>query len=465
MKKLYTIILLAIVGTIANAQYTKLLDFAGTSNGSSPIGSLISDGIFLYGMTSEGGTNDLGTIFKIKPDGSSYTKLLDFAGTSNGSSPWGSLIFDGTFLYGMTLKGGTNDLGTIFKITPDGSSYTKLLDFVGTSNGTSPEGSLISDGTFLYGMTYDGGTSDDGVVFKIKPDGSSYAKLLDFAGTSNGRSPNGSLISDGTYLYGMTERGGINNMGVVFKIKPDGSSYTKLLDFAGTSNGTGPMGSLISDGTFLYGITQLGGTNNMGVVFKIKPDGSSYTKLLDFAGTSNGAYPMSSLISDGTFLYGMTSEGGTSNYGVIFQIKPDGSSYTKLLDFSGVTNGANPGYSSLISDGTSLYGMISAGGANDMGTIFKFQPIGMSVTWNNSEMDFIISPNPFSSLTTLQTDKIFRDATLTVYNSFGQQVKQIKNISGQTIALHRDNLSSGLYFIWLTEDNKVITTDKLVITD
>ena len=76
-----------------------------------------------------------------------------------------------------------------------------------------------------------------------------------------------------------------------------------------------------------------------------------------------------------------------------------------------------------------------------------------------------ISPNPFILETTLQTDKIFKDATLTVYNSFGQQVKQIKNISGQTITLYRDNLPFGLYFIRLTQDNQVITTDKLVITD
>ncbi len=74
-------------------------------------------------------------------------------------------------------------------------------------------------------------------------------------------------------------------------------------------------------------------------------------------------------------------------------------------------------------------------------------------------------PNPFSSTTTLQTDKVLKDAILTVYNSFGQQVKQIKNISGQTITLNRDNLPSGFYFIHVTQDNKVISSDKLIITD
>jgi hypothetical protein len=76
-----------------------------------------------------------------------------------------------------------------------------------------------------------------------------------------------------------------------------------------------------------------------------------------------------------------------------------------------------------------------------------------------------ISPNPFSAQTTLLTDKILKDATLTVYNSFGQQVKQIKNISGQTVTLFRDNLASGLYFVRLTQDSKIISADKLVITD
>lgn len=75
-----------------------------------------------------------------------------------------------------------------------------------------------------------------------------------------------------------------------------------------------------------------------------------------------------------------------------------------------------------------------------------------------------IFPNPFSTQTILQTNKMLKNATLTVYNSYGQQVKQIKNISGQTITFSRDNLSSGFYFLRLSQDDKIITTDKLVIT-
>ena len=132
-----------------NAQYTKLLDFEGGTNGRQPIGSLISDGTFLYGMTFSGGLNNKGTIFKIMPNGTGYVNLLDFAGTANGSFPYGSLVSDGTFLYGMTSNGGTNDFGTLFKIMPNGSGYAKLLDFVGSTNGSYPLDSLIYEGTFL----------------------------------------------------------------------------------------------------------------------------------------------------------------------------------------------------------------------------------------------------------------------------------------------------------------------------
>lgn len=76
-----------------------------------------------------------------------------------------------------------------------------------------------------------------------------------------------------------------------------------------------------------------------------------------------------------------------------------------------------------------------------------------------------IFPNPLSAQTVLRSDIFLNNATLTVDNCFGQTVKQIKNISGQTVTLSRDNLPSGLYFVRLTEENKTIAADKLVILD
>lgn len=368
----------------ANAQHAKLFDFNGI-DGSEPWGSLISDGTFLYGMTSEGGVNTDGVIFKILPDGSGYVKLFDFEAATSGSFAPGSLVYDGTFLYGMTTVGGANNLGTIFKIRSDGTGFLKLLDFAGTTNGARPEGSLFTDGTFLYGMTSAGGVNNLGTIFKILPDGTGFLKLLDFNGTANGSAPSGSLISDGTFLYGMTSAGGSGNEGTIFKIQKDGSGYVRMLNFNGASNGSNPFGTLLYDGTFLYGMTFSGGTSNDGTIFKIRTDGTGYVRMFNF-NLSIGDRPFGDLVSDGTFLYGLTYSGGSGGTGNLFKIKPDGTGFAQLHDFSAVADGWLP-YGSPLRIGSTLYGMTQFGGtAGGDGTIFSYQlpavPQNFITQWN-----------------------------------------------------------------------------------
>ncbi len=76
-----------------------------------------------------------------------------------------------------------------------------------------------------------------------------------------------------------------------------------------------------------------------------------------------------------------------------------------------------------------------------------------------------IYPNPFSSTTTLKTTKMLKNATLTIFNSLGKEVKEIENISGQEIILDRKNLQVGIYFIRLKLNNKTIADGKLIVTD
>ncbi len=445
----------------SNAQNTKLFDFS-TAEGTSPYGSLTSDGTFLYGMTYLGGANDSGTVFKVMPDGTGYSILLDFAGAANGKQPNGSLISIGNFLYGMTTYGGADNQGTIFKIMHDGTGYSKLLDFNG-GNGSTPWGSLVSDGTFLYGMTFAGGTNYMGVIFKIMPDGTGYTKLLDFTGTANGGTPRGSLLCDGTFLYGMTQHGGLNSIGSVFKIKPDGTSYTKLYDFA-TANGREPFGDLISDGTFLYGMTGLGGINNKGTIFKIAQDGTGFSKLLDFAGDSNGELPYSSFLLNGSFLFGMTVYGGANNEGSIFKIKPDGTSFTKLFDFDSISGamGSNPA-SNLITDGTFFYGMTSAGGLNNKGTIFKVNPAALGIAENTDAIDFDVFPNPGNGNLSLTLST--GEGNVSVYNVLGEEVYHIDNSQinkSSNFQIDLSSQSAGVYFVQL-ETGQGIGVKKIII--
>jgi uncharacterized repeat protein (TIGR03803 family) len=377
MKKLILITALFITTTFltATAQYTKLLDFDGVTNGHGPFGSLYSDGTFLYGMTAYGGAFNYGIIFKIMPDGSGYSVLhnFDWIGQNDGTGPTGSLISDGTFLYGMTSGGGTYNFGTVFKIMPNGTGYSKLIDLTG-----SPYGSLVYDGVFLYGINHQGGTYNFGTIFRIMPNGSGYSEIFDFGDGVNGIAGwSGTLYSDGTYLYGTAWNGGTNicnpgGCGVLFKMLPDGSGFTKLLDFEG-SNGSNPFFSgLISDGVHLYGLTFYGGTYGGGTVYKIMPDGTGYVKLMDFnGGPCTGSSPVGTLAYDGTFLYAMNYGDGANGLGTLFKIMPDGTGFHKLMDFAGISNGSGP-EGSVIAIGANLYGMTLSGGSNNKGTIFKY---------------------------------------------------------------------------------------------
>jgi hypothetical protein len=86
---------------------------------------------------------------------------------------------------------------------------------------------------------------------------------------------------------------------------------------------------------------------------------------------------------------------------------------------------------------------------------------------NEAETGTVISvyPNPFSSEAALHTGRPLRNATLTLSNCLGQSVKEIKNISGETIIMQLGSLVSGLYFFRLAEVNEMPVTGKLIITD
>jgi len=295
------------------ANYTKLHEFAGgIDDGRYPHGSLTLSNSTLYGMTREGGTNDYGVIFKLNTDGTAYTNLHEFAGgAGDGENPHGSLTLsesDST-LYGMTREGGTSGRGVIFKINTDGTGYSKLHEFTGGIGGEWSYSSLTLSDSTLYGMTCNGGTNDSGVIFKLSTGGTGYTILHSFAGgAGDGAYPNGFLTLNNSTLYGMTPYGGTNNDGVIFKLSTDGTGYAILHSFAGgAGDGGWPGGSLTLSDSTLYGMAQRGGINDKGAIFKLNTDGTGYTNLHEFTGgAGDGCKPRASLTLSDSTLYGMT---------------------------------------------------------------------------------------------------------------------------------------------------------------
>ncbi len=330
-------------------------------------------------------------------------KLLhEFAGgAKDGASPDGSLIVSGSTLFGMTYRGGSKDLGTIFKIQTDGTGYTLLHEFAGgDADGAYPKGSLILSGSTLYGMTEYGGDSrmGKGTVFKMRTDGTGFAVLHSFTNWEyDDGFPCADLVLLGSFLYGMTP--GSWDLGMIFRVKTDGSEFTCLKQFYNGENGVSPTGSLIVSKSTLFGMGNCAGDEDIpgfGSIFKMQTDGSEYDVLHDFDLSDNdGGYPSGSLLLSGSWLYGMTPWGGidksskatgsgarsdieqgswiVKGLGTIFRIRTDGTGFSLLHRFAGYPKDGFSPYGDLVLSGSTLYSMTSYGGKNNLGTIFKVQ--------------------------------------------------------------------------------------------
>jgi uncharacterized repeat protein (TIGR03803 family) len=184
-----------------------------------------------------GGANGGGTIFKITSSGT-LTTLYRFCSQTNctdGRDPYAGLgqAANGD-LFGITIFGGANGDGTIFKITP-GGTLTTLYSFCSQTNctdGAEAGAGLVqaSDGDF-YGTTqYGGGANDGGTVFKITP-GGTLTTLYNFCSQTNctdGVAPEARLVQDTNGdFYGTTVYGGIG-YGTVFRLSVGLRPFVKM---------------------------------------------------------------------------------------------------------------------------------------------------------------------------------------------------------------------------------------------
>jgi uncharacterized repeat protein (TIGR03803 family) len=366
--------------------YSLLYSFQCRPDGNLPDGGLVRDSSGnLYGTTSFGGEYDDGTVFKLMPGGTE-TVLHSFAGSPDGVNPsYGSLTLDATGnVYGTTPQGGEFGRGMVFKVTATGTESV-LYNFTGGLDGDYPNGGMARDSAGnLYGTTQYGGTYYDGVVFKLTT-GGAESVLHNFESSStDGGNPGGNLIRDSSgNLYGSTANGGASFAGTAFEVTASGTE-SLLYSFKGYPvDGAGPYGGgLLRDTSGnLYGVTQDGGTNGVGVVFKLTSAGSE-SVLLNFTGGTTGGYPIDGLAKDAAGnLYGTTYGGGSGagcvyqGCGVLFELTTTGKEAV-LHDFtlSSSSDGASP-YGGVVRDPSGkLYGTLYLGGAYGCGAVFKFTP-------------------------------------------------------------------------------------------
>ncbi len=416
--------------------YTVLINFsAATSPSSAAIGARPFRGLRqaangkLYGTCTQGGVNNLGTLFDFNIGTGVLTKRRDFDNLTtslrSGSTPRGRLVqASNGIIYGTTQQGGTNGTGVIFSLSTT-NTFTRLFDFPALVPGTTGirpfSGLMQASNGLLYGTTQSGGTSSGGVIYSFNITGSVYTSVYDFVQVT-GRFPLAELVQPSNgLLYGTTTGGGVNNAGVIFSYDPVGDAYVDRTDLS-SAIGYNPLSRMIvgSNG-LLYGTADLGGTNSAGVLYSFNTASNVYTQvyemannglsdpwgglLEDPAGTlvgmsnaggvggegalykyvistatetelvpfsfSNGSAPLGRLLksSNGLF-YGLTQNGGTNNTGILFSFDPTSSVFTRLVNFS-TTLGTYP-LGTMVEVSGKLYGLCSHGGTADGGTVFEY---------------------------------------------------------------------------------------------
>ncbi len=342
--------------------------------------TLAKDGNF-YGITCTGGSNGVGTIFKLTPAGV-YSVIHNMVSVTEGGTSYASLTEgkDGN-LYGTTYSGGTYGFGTIFKVTTSGT-LTVLRHLNSTADGTYPQSDLIQakDGNF-YGTCYGGGQYGNGTIFKISS-GGNYSVVKNFSVGVDGGYPYAGLMqnTDGNF-YGITRAGGAKSGGTIYKLTTAGV-YTVIHNIDYANEGTTSSSVLVkgADGS-LYAMTSLGGVFNYGIIFKTTTAGA-FTKIADFNGATLGNAPYSSFIKgNDSAYYCTTTAGGAYNYGTI--VKICGGKATVLHSFNKSTDGGMPQGDLLLASNGNFYGMTSNGGANGLGTIFKITPGGSFTVIHN----------------------------------------------------------------------------------
>jgi uncharacterized repeat protein (TIGR03803 family) len=264
-----------------------IYSFGGTPDGANPYGDpLVDKQGNIYGTTYAGGNSGAGTVYRMSPKGPSYieTILYSFQSGNDGEGPRAGVVADKKGeLYGTTEGGGTgsNGTGTVFKLTASGSTYTEsiLHSFQGVPDGSGPTAGVCSvpNGS-LYGTTEKGGTQNLGTVYKLTPSGKSYKEsvLWSFGiASGDGAYPYGGVVVDKKgVIYGTTLEGGSGGSsgpGTFFTLTPSSGTYKEsIYNFTGT-NGEYPYAgpSVDSKGNICV-TTGAGGAKGKGTVGAIK---------------------------------------------------------------------------------------------------------------------------------------------------------------------------------------------------
>jgi len=375
---------------------TVLHTFTGGADGYEPFAGVTLDQQGrIYGTTYSGGSHEAGVVYRVVRGGEGWvlSPIYTFGSLDHdGSTPLSRVVFGpGGLLYGTTNYGGAENQGTVFSLRPPAAACktalcpweeTILYSFTGGADGAGPEyGDLIFDQAGnIYGTTFGGGSSGDGVVFKLTPSGGGWTEsvIWSFTGGSDGGGLFGGVIFDSAgNLYGTTTFDGGHGYGTVFELSPtqSGWSETTLYSFTG-EYGYGSGGLIIDARGNLFGITGLleGGIS---AAYELTPQngGWSFKLLQNFGDEYIAAVAAPTFDSQGSLYGPLPTTGGELNGGEIFKLTPSGNQwvYRSFYTFDGSNSGTPLGAVTFDASGN-MYGTGIDGGSDYNGTVWEITP-------------------------------------------------------------------------------------------
>lgn len=407
--------------------YTDLYDFCSQTSctdGNYSAAPLVADAAGnLYGTTAEGGANGWGIIFELvhKKSGYSFRVLHNFCAETNctdGYDPVAGLVIDTAGnLYGTTKFGGAQNGGSVFELLHGHKEKFKVLHsfcaqgaacadgawpmydgltYQGAQSGTLYDGKSPLYGTTLYGSENNGGFA--GVVYEMKPNRTGHKwrekVIWQFCSQTNcadGMQPRNGLVMDASgNLYGVTFGGGNNTGdGVAFKLSPSQGAWseTVLYDFCGATNcsdGTNPASALVPVGSGFVGAANGGGNANYGTLFSLVPNGTTWQlnvlhSFCSQTSCSDGEGPLGRIAVDASGdIFGVTVAGGDPNQskGVVYEQTAQ-SVFSVLHTFcvgGNCTDGAAPVGGVILDSSGDIFGTVSEGGAHSDGDVFEITP-------------------------------------------------------------------------------------------
>lgn len=326
--------------------------------------------------------------------------------------------------------------------------WTQKANFSGPSRGWAMSKSMGTKG--YVGMGYDSITMGDFWEYDAALD--SWTQKALFGGSPVSQTAS-MVIGTNLYVLGRAYDFWEYNPGTdVWTQKTDypGLGYTGLASFS-----IGNKGYLGTGQSFQGGYCK--------DFWEYNPQLDTWTQKTDFGGIGRACAVGFTIGSRGYIGTGGGSSNGSILYKDFWEYNPINDTWKQRASFGGTARFVATGFA-MNGKGYIGTGWDASGNRNDF---WEYTPDTGSTGVQEYAIEHSIAayPNPFSSETTLHTELALTDATLIVYNAFGQQINVLTHVKGQTITFNRGDLPAGLYFIHLIDGNKRFKTSKMTVAD